>query len=259
MIEPGVRVLRDRHGGLSFFRLVIKRPCKLVGEIVTELRSPKTTSLRQFHFNPEMIMFIERFAVLLTLFILSIISMPVLAREFSDTTTPTPAQEFSESDRAAIFQEIKVFANAKISVRDVIAIAEKTASGAKVVDVSFDGRADRLAYRVKTYQHDEISDVTIDASTGKTIGDGIVTPVSTLDAKEKIEIAGFGTAGIDLSDVVPIAEAYGSGKAVSAGLEEEHGKLIFLVVVVTDGSLKQISVDASEQNRLRNASFGKRK
>lgn len=111
---------------------------------------------------------------------------------------------------------------------------------------------------MKTYQHDEIWDGTIDASTGKTIGDAIVTPVSALDVKDKIEIAGFGTAGIDLSDVVPIAEVYGSGKAVSVGLEEENGKLIFLVVVVTDGSLKQISVDPNEQNRLRNVSFGKK-
>jgi uncharacterized membrane protein YkoI len=83
-------------------------------------------------------------------------------------------------------------------------------------------------------------------------------PVSTLDVKDKTKLVGFSTAGIDLSDVVPIAEAYGSGKAVSAGLEEENGKLVFLVVVVTDGSLKQISVDPSEQNRLRNASFGEK-
>jgi uncharacterized membrane protein YkoI len=203
-------------------------------------------------------MFIKRFAVLLMLFILSFIPMSALAREFSDTTTPTPAQEFSESDCTAIFQEIKVFANVQISVRDVIKIAEENSAGAKVVDVSFDGRADRLAYRVKTYQHDEIWDVTIDASTGKIIGDGIVMPVSTLDVKDKTKLVGFSTAGIDLSDVVPIAEAYGSGKAVSAGLEEENGKLVFLVVVVTDGSLKQISVDPSEQNRLRNASFGEK-
>jgi hypothetical protein len=42
---------------------------------------------------------------------------------------------------------------------------------------------------------------------------------------------------------VPIAEEYGDGKAVSAGLEEANGRLVFLVVLVADGSLKQISVD----------------
>jgi uncharacterized membrane protein YkoI len=202
-------------------------------------------------------MFIKTIAALLTFFVLSILPMSTLARGSNGTTTATPGQDFSESERAAIFQEIKVFVNAQISVRDVIKIAEARASGAKVVDVSFDGRADRLAYRVKTYLNDEISAVTIDASTGKIIGDAVVTPVSALDVKDKIELAGFSTAVIDLSDVVSVAESYGSGKAVSVGLDEENGKLIFLVVVVTDGSLQQISVDPNEQDRLRNASFGK--
>ena len=203
-------------------------------------------------------MFIKTFAALLMLFILSNIPMSTLARESNSTATPTPAQDFSESERTAILQQIKVFANAQISVRDAIRIAEGRASGAKVVDVSFDGGGGRLAYNVKTYLKEEISAVTIDASTGKTIGDALVTPVSALDAKERIELAGFSAAVIDLSDVVTIAEAYGSGKAVSVGLDEENGKLIFLVVVVTDGSLKQISVDPNEQNQLRNASFRKK-
>jgi uncharacterized membrane protein YkoI len=202
----------------------------------------------------------KKFAELSILLALSIVPMSALARVSSDPAKPTHAEQFSESDRAAIFQEIKVFSNARISVRDVIAIAEKRAVGAKVVDVSFDGHADRLAYRVKTYQHDEIWEGTIDAATGKIIGTEIVTPVSALDAKDKVELADFRTAGIDLSDVVPIAEKYGSGKAVSAGLEEENGKLIFLVVVVTDGSLKQISVDPNEaQTPLSNASVRRKK
>jgi uncharacterized membrane protein YkoI len=204
-------------------------------------------------------MSIRTFSALLVLLILSILPMSTRARESNGTTTPTPAQDFNESERAAVLQEIRVFANAQLSVRDVIKIAEARASGAKVVDVSFDGRADRLAYRVKAYLNDEITTVTIDASTGKTIGDAVVTPVSALDVKDKIELAGFSTAVIDLSDVVSVAESYGSGKAVSVGLDEENGKLIFLVVLVTDGSLRQISVNPDQQSRLRNASFGRKK
>ena len=202
-------------------------------------------------------MFIERIAALVMFSSLSVLPMPALAHESDGAAKPAPAQDVSESERTAIFQEIKVFANVQISVRDVIKIAEGRVSGAKVVDISFDGGGGRLAYNVKTYLNDEISAVTIDASTGKTIGDALVTPVSALHAKDRIELAGFSAAVIDLSDVVPIAEAYGSGKAVSVGLDEENGKLIFLVVVVTDGSLKQISVDPNEQGRLKNASFGK--
>jgi uncharacterized membrane protein YkoI len=60
--------------------------------------------------------------------------------------------------------------------------------------------------------------------------------------------------------VVSIAESYESGKAVSVGLDEENDKLIFLVVVVTDGSLRQISVDPNEaRSPLRKASVDGKK
>jgi uncharacterized membrane protein YkoI len=106
-----------------------------------------------------------------------------------------------------------------------------------------------LAYRVKTYRHDEVWQGTVDATTGKIVGEEIVTPVSTLNAKDRIELAGFRAARTDLSDVVPIAEEYGDGKAVSAGLEEENGRLVFLVVLVADGTLKQISVDPNQKTK----------
>jgi uncharacterized membrane protein YkoI len=188
-------------------------------------------------------MFATRYAGLLLLLVLSAIPASMPARASIDTASPTPAQPFSEQEWAAILREIKVFANAKISVRDAIEIAENRSNGAKAVDVSFDGQADRMAYRVKTYRRDEVWQGTVDASTGKVFGEEIVTPISTLDAKDKNELAGFRTAGVNLYDVLSIAERFGNGKAVSAGLEEDNGRLIFLVVLITaDGSLKQMSV-----------------
>jgi uncharacterized membrane protein YkoI len=115
-----------------------------------------------------------------------------------------------------------------------------------------------LAYRVKAYRHDEVWQGTVDATTGKIVGEEIVTPVSTLNAKDRIELAGFRAARIDLSDVVPIAEEYGDGKAVSAGLEEENGRLVFLVVLVADGTLKQISVDPNQKTKSTVARGGKK-
>jgi uncharacterized membrane protein YkoI len=204
-------------------------------------------------------MFAKRFAVQFILLVLSIFPMTALARESSDTTIPAPAQGTSASDRAAILREIKAFGSVQISVRDVIAIAEKHSIGAKAVDISFDGRAERLVYRVKTYQHAKIWEGSIDASTGKLVGDATLTPASALDIKDNVELAGFSSAGVDLSEVVSIAEEYGDGRAVSAGLGEENGKLIFLVVVDTDGSLREISVDPSEKkSRLTNASLAER-
>ena len=100
-------------------------------------------------------MLAKKSAELLLLLVLSTITTLALARASSDTTIPATAQQFSESEMAAIFQEIKVFVSAQISVRNAIEIAEKR-TGAKAVDVSFDGQADRLAYRVKTYRDDEV-------------------------------------------------------------------------------------------------------
>lgn len=188
-------------------------------------------------------MFTTRCAGFLLLLALAAIPASTPARAAIDTASPTSAPTFSDREWAAILREIKVFANAKISVRDAIEIAETRSHGARAVDVSFDGQADRLAYRVKTWRNDELWQGTIDASTGKIFGEEVVKSVSTLDAKDKDELAGFRTAGVNLYDVLSIAERFGQGKAVSAGLEEDDGRLIFLVVLVTaDGSLKQMSV-----------------
>lgn len=188
-------------------------------------------------------MFTTRCAGFLLLLALAAIPASTPARASIETASPTSAPTFSDQEWAAILREIKVFPNAKISVRDAIEIAETRSKGARAVDVSFDGQADRLAYRVKTWRNDELWQGTIDASTGKVFGEEIVTPVSTLDAKDRDELAGFRTTGVNLYDVLSIAERFGQGKAVSAGLEEDDGRLIFLVVLVTaDGSLKQMSV-----------------
>ena len=48
---------------------------------------------------------------------------------------------------------------------------------------------------------------------------------------------------MDLSEAIEIAEEYGIGSAVSAGLEERNDKPIFVAVVVADGTLKEVSVE----------------
>jgi uncharacterized membrane protein YkoI len=111
------------------------------------------------------------------------------------------------------------------------------------VDIGFDDQSDRISYRVKTYQNNEIWTGTIDASTGEIIGGGIVTPVARLAEREKNELASFKVAAMDLSQAIAIAEKYGGGSVLSAGLEEQHGKPIFVVVVVADDALKEVSVE----------------
>ena len=151
-----------------------------------------------------------------------------------------------ETDSAAIREEIKVFANARISARRAIIIAESRGPNAKVVDLSFDGTGSRLAYRVKVLLNEDVWEGAIDATTGAPVDGGSTKPASTLGEDDRTALAAFAAAGMDLSQAITIAERYGSGKAVSAGLAHDGAKLILPVVVISEGALKGISVEPGE-------------
>jgi uncharacterized membrane protein YkoI len=187
--------------------------------------------------------------LLLTL-VLGVASTSVFARQFGDTAAAESAQGFSQSENAGTIKGTRSFANVRVPIGRAIAIAESRAAGAKIVDIGFDEDSDQIAYKVKTYQNNEIWTGTIDASTGEIIGEGVVTPVASLERKEKAELANFKMSGMDLSEAIAIAEEYGVGNVVSAGLEEQKGKSIFVVVVVADGTLKEVSVEMARSCRV---------
>jgi uncharacterized membrane protein YkoI len=181
--------------------------------------------------------FIEFFV---SLFVLAVPST-VFARQFGEASAPGPVQEVGRSESAGTFPGVKAFVNARVRIRDAIAIAEARAPGAKVIDIDFD-ESDHIAYRVKTYRQNEIWVGTIDASTGEIIGAGTVMPIANLQQKEKVELASLEASSMNLSEAIAIAEQYGIGSAVSAGLEERNGKLIFVVAVATGDSLNEVMV-----------------
>jgi uncharacterized membrane protein YkoI len=184
----------------------------------------------------------EIFIELCVWLVLAVVSTSVSARELGVTPLES-AQGFGQSQNASTIDGTRAVAGARVSVQRAIAIAESRAVGAKIVDIGFDDQSDRVAYKVKTYQNNEIWTGTIDAWTGEIIGGGIVTPVARLAEREKNELASFKVAAMDLSQAIAIAEKYGGGSVLSAGLEEQHGKPIFVVVVVADGALKEVSVE----------------
>ena len=195
-------------------------------------------------------MCVNKFAKLLIPLILPLILAiapgSAFGRESADPAPPSVPQS-NESESGSILQEIKAFAHARISARRAIAIAERRGAGAKVVDLSFDGSTPRPAYRVKVLLNGELWEGTIDASTGVAVGNGSTTPVSRLGEENQTTLAAFSAAGIGLSETIAIAEQYGSGKAVSAGLQHNGAKLVLLVVILSEGSLKEISVEPPER------------
>jgi uncharacterized membrane protein YkoI len=197
-----------------------------------------------------MIVAAKIFIELVLSLVLGVIPTSAFARQFGDISVTESAQGFSRSGNAGATKGTREFANVRVPIRRAIAIAESRAAGAKIVDIDFDEESDQVAYKVKTYQNNEIWTGTIDASKGEIIGEGVVTPVDSLEGKEKAELRKFVMSGMDLSEAIAIAEEYGVGSAVSAGLEQQNGKPIFVVVVVADGILKEVSVEMARSCRV---------
>ena len=156
---------------------------------------------------------------------------------------PAFAQRAPEPDVSPTGKEIASFEKAKITLVEAIRIAAKKHKDAKVVDVSFDSQAGQLAYKVKTYQDNNVWEGAVDAWTGEIIGEGITTPVSKLDEEDQLELAGLLKASIDLSTATALAEEKGSGRAINAGLEETNGRIVYEVTIVTKGTTIKFVID----------------
>jgi uncharacterized membrane protein YkoI len=156
---------------------------------------------------------------------------------------PAFAQHTPEPDVVPTEKVIQSFEKAKITLAEAITIAAKKHKDAKVVDISFDSQAGQLAYKVKTYQDNNVWEGAIDAWTGEIISEGITTPVSKLDEEDQLELAGSLKASIDLSTATALAEEKGSGKAISAGLEETNGRIVYEVTIVDKGATTKFVID----------------
>lgn len=201
---------------------------------------------------------IDKLAKLLILSILAIAPVSAFGRESADLALP-PVPQSRESESDALLQEIKAFTYAQVSARRAIAIAERRGAGAKVVDLGFDGSTAHPAYRVKVLLNGEVWEGAIDAARGAAVGIGS-TPVARLREENQTILAAFAAAGIDLSETIAIAEQYGAGKALSAGLQLNGAKLVLMVVVVSEGSLKEIAIEPPEgRSRQRKTSAGQKK
>jgi len=177
---------------------------------------------------------------------------PALLSALLMSATPVLAAQ-SEMHAAAAGQEIKAepankadlnaFSQAKVSIASAIAAADKHSGKGKVIDVSFDAGNGKPIYKVKTYQNNSVWEGVVDAQSGQVIGVGKTTQQGLLDQEDKAELAGLQQATATLAQAVDTAEKQLSGKAISAGLEETKGQIVFEVMVVKNGSVQKIVID----------------
>lgn len=176
------------------------------------------------------------------LILLALVPLSAMARGSDDISGSPDAQEKPTSQA-----EIEAFYRVAVSARDSIASVEHYLAGAKVVDISFDGSQAVPIYHIKACHRGQILSGSVDTSTRSVVISGSM-PISKLDDEERSNIADTDNAGFDLSEAITIAEKFGTGKAVSAGLIRANGKPVFMVVVASHGDLKEVSVSPTHEN-----------
>jgi uncharacterized membrane protein YkoI len=165
---------------------------------------------------------------------------PVLAAQ---TNTPAAAAEPESNTEHPNKAALKAFGQVKTPIAIAIAAAEKLVPGSKAIDVSFEAGKGKPVYKVKTYQNNSVWEGVVDARSGRVIGSGSTTPESQLDQEDQAELAGLQQAGVTLSQAIEAAEKFGAGKAISAGLEETNGKIVYEIMIVKNGSTQKIVID----------------
>jgi uncharacterized membrane protein YkoI len=155
------------------------------------------------------------------------------------------AQPTAEREQKPVHEseaEVQAFEAVKTPLSGAISIAE-THSGGKALDVSFENRHGKPAYRVKTLQNNQVWEGLVDANSGQIIGRGKSTHESKLDREDKAELAGLRTAKTTLAQATATAERQSGGKAIDAGLEETRGKVAYEVEIVKDRRVRTLTVD----------------
>ncbi len=158
------------------------------------------------------------------------------------------------SDRAAIADIencLRHFETTTVSAKAATEAAEAMLDDATIVDVGFDVQNDRPVYRATAEFKGHFIDVLIDASS-KAVAQSPALPNSS--EEDRLKVSRFKRLGLKLSEAISIGETYGSGRAVSASLDQSHGRVVILVVVVFEGYLKQISIDPTGEAERRKGS-----
>jgi hypothetical protein len=157
------------------------------------------------------------------------------------------AQEQDASDNGltdeAISRELELFRGAEVSLRQALKIADGLHPGSRIVDIGFDGASGSSVYRVKTLQLDRIWVDTIDAKTGKVARNATASSMSELNLEDRLNLIAMQSGRQELADAVFVAEDSTSGKALSGGVMNEAGKLIFVIVVLSGTGLKQVMLE----------------
>src|SRR6201993_3103696 len=187
----------------------------------------------------------------------ALLSLLICAPSYAGTTLDSEigaAQEQDQNDNEltddAMSRELELFRGAEVSLLQALKIADSLHPGSRIVDISFDGGSGSSVYRVKTFREDRIWEDTIDAKTGQVAGNATVSSMSELKLEDRLNLIAMQSVRQELADAVFVAEDNTSGKALSGGLMNEGGKLVFVIVILSGIDLKQVMLEPPGATKL---------
>ncbi len=162
------------------------------------------------------------------------------------STTATEEQRGSSQDEDR--RLLERFRAAKLSLAEVIAIAEQLHPGSRTASVSFEPSASPR-YRVLTVKNNETWEDVIDTNNGNVAAPETTLSLRELDDEDRSNLIALRSVTQELSDAVRVAEKAASGKALGGGLLLQDGRLNFVIVVASGDDLKEVMLEAPKAGR----------
>lgn len=162
----------------------------------------------------------------------------VAAMALSTVAAVIPAQAETEKS-----QEITTVLNARVSISQAIAAAEKAADG-RAVRVDLEKRKGAYLYEIATVSKSGGRKVLIDPSSGKIVDSEREGPIGRLiDEFDREEVSGIDKSPTTLAAAVAVAERHAGGRAMEASYENEDGSAAFKIDVASGNAVKRVLVD----------------
>ena len=160
------------------------------------------------------------------------------------TELPSAAQDRSDVnvERDEVRRLLALFRAAQLSLSEAMAIAERLHDGSRTAQIRFDVSGDR-GYRVRTVKDNHVWENTIDAKTGRVVDQETVLALTQLSDADRSNIVALRSVRQELSDAVLVAEKAAPGKALGGSLNNEDGKLNFVIVIASDDHLKEVMLE----------------
>jgi uncharacterized membrane protein YkoI len=156
----------------------------------------------------------------------------------------TAGVAFADSEDNENSKEITAVLNAKTSISQAIAAAEKQ-TGGRAMKADVDDDEDVHLYKIRIVEKDKVSEVLVDPASGEVtqLGDrGLIAKI--FDNDDQAEFENLAASPVTLPTAVATAEKEIGGKAIQAAFESEDGQSQFEVHVAKDKAVHKVKIDA---------------